>query len=98
VSASAASADVTVTQCVVDPTDPRRAVVDGTVVNHDTHADDYTMVVAIQEQGSMVGSAFVTDGSVATGATAPWSASGTLSASAAGDLTCQVTSVERTSG
>jgi len=92
-----ASADVAVTQCVVDPTDARRAVVNGTVINHDLHSDDYTIIISIQQAGQSVGSAFVADDSVATGATAPWSALGTLSAGVGDDLSCQVTSVQRTS-
>ena len=47
--AGPAEADVSVNECVIDPSDARHAVVNGTVVNHDTHTDDYTITVAIQK-------------------------------------------------
>jgi hypothetical protein len=95
VAAGPAGGDVTVSQCVVDPTNPRRAVVNGTVVNHDTHPDDYTITVAIAVGGQTVGSAFVTDDQVAEEATSPWSASGILAAGAGAYLTCTVSYVGR---
>jgi hypothetical protein len=95
--AGPADADVSVNQCVIDPADARHAVVNGTVVNHDTHTDDYTITVAIQEGSQTVGSAFVTDDQVATGANAPWSARGLVSAGVSSNLTCTVTYVSRTS-
>ena len=95
--AGPAEADVSVNQCVIDPSDARHAVVNGTVVNHDTHTDDYTITLAIQEGVQTVGSAFVTDDQVAVGANAPWSARGTVSSGVGGNLTCTVTYVSRTS-
>ncbi len=97
VAAGPAGGDVSVSQCVVDPTNPRRAVVNGTVDNHDIHTDDYTITVAIGVGGQTVGSAFVTDDQVAEGATSPWSASGTLTSAANGNLTCIVSFVQRAS-
>ena len=71
--------DVSVSQYVIDPNNRRHAVVNGTVVNHDTQTDDYTITVAVQQGAQTVGSAFVTDDQVAVGADSPWSALGTLS-------------------
>ena len=95
--AGPAEGDVSVSQCVIDPGDARHAVVNGAVINHDTHTDDYTITVAIQQGGQNVGSAFVTDDRVAVGADAPWSALGTVSAGTGNDLTCSVTYVSRAS-
>ena len=95
--AGPADADVSVNQCVVDPNDAHHAVVNGTVVNHDTHTDYYTITVAIQQGSQTVGSAFVTANQVAVGANAPWSARGTVLARVSGNLTCTVTYVSRTS-
>lgn len=89
--------DVSVSQCVLDPSDAQRAVVNGTVVNHDTHMDDYTFTLTIDQGGQTVGSAVVTDDAVGSGATSPWSALGSVSAVTGAELTCSVTFVSRTS-
>ena len=88
-------ADVAATQCVIDPTNARYAVVNGTVVNHDTQTDDYTILVYILEGGQTVGSAFVSDSAVAVDATSPWSAMGAVATASGGPLSCQVASVYR---
>jgi hypothetical protein len=97
VSAGPPAGDVSVSQCVIDPTDAQHVVVNGTVVNHDTHTDDYTITVAIAEGGQPVGSAFITDDQVGAGANSPWSALGRVTSGAGGDLTCTVSFVQRAS-
>lgn len=69
---------------------------DGTIVNHDRQADNYTIVVSIQDGSQSVGEAFDVENAVAAGQTAAWSAQGVLADQTGTGLTCTLAWLHRT--
>jgi hypothetical protein len=70
------------------------ATASGTVQNHSTHPSSYLITVSFSRDGTEVGSGVEGVVHVATGATAPWQATGSVTGS--GDVSCKVTAILRT--
>jgi hypothetical protein len=90
------TADVSISQCEVAPGDTSHVIVNGSIVNHDSQTDDYTIVVSIQDGSGRVGEAFEADDDVAAGETATWSAEGLLTGRPQSPPSCTLTWLHRT--
>ena len=90
------AADVSISSCQAEPGNRARVIVDGTIVNHDTQTDDYTIIVSIQDGSQSVGEAFDTENAVAAGQSATWSAQGVLGGQTGTGLTCTLAWLHRT--
>ena len=90
------AADVSIRNCQAEPGNRARVIVEGTIVNHDTQTDDYTIIVSIEDGGQSVGEAFDTENAVAAGETSTWSAQGELGGQTGTGLTCTLAWLHRT--
>jgi hypothetical protein len=91
----AAGSDVAITSCSVDQSDGTLIDVSGTVTNHDSVMDDYTIVVAVLHGTSHVGEADEAQIDIPPGHTVTWQTTGQQSI-ANTSVSCQVASVDRT--
>lgn len=90
-----AAADVTISSCQPDSFDPSLIQITGTIVNHDTQADDYSIQITLLSGSTRVGEGNDYENNVAAGQTSTWSTEGQAT-NAAGTVTCQLGTVQRT--
>jgi Protein of unknown function (DUF2510) len=90
-----AGSDVAITSCSVDQSDGTLIDVSGTVTNHGSVTEDYTIMVTVLHGTIQVGEADEAEIGIPTGQTVTWQTTGQQSI-ANTSVSCQVASVNRT--